>query len=154
MENEKQFLHRSRILLGAFFVFLLIFAGILYDAQVVNYETYLARSTTQVTTTRTVESSRGIVTDRNGKVLVSNQEIYTLGFDPDTVTAAEGESHDLAVSRALLRLINLCREQGVVWSDTLPISSEIFYTVATTSETSRLRFQSYLKRRIIYHKIH
>ena len=106
MDNEKQFLQRSRILLGAFFAFLLIFAVILYDAQVVNYETYLARSTTQVTTTKNVESSRGPITDRNGKVLVSNREIYTINFDPDEVTFAEGESHGVAVSRALLRLRN------------------------------------------------
>ena len=32
---------------------------------------YLARSTIQVTTTKTVETSRGIITDRNGKILAS-----------------------------------------------------------------------------------
>lgn len=147
MDNEKQFLHRSRILLGVFFAFLLIFAGILYDAQVVNYETYLARSTTQVTTTKTVESSRGPITDRNGKILVSNREIYTINFVPDEVTATEDETHGQAVSRALLRLITLCREEGVTWGDTLPISPDIYYTIATAPETARLRFQSYLQKR-------
>lgn len=147
MDNEKQFLHRSRILLGVFFAFLLIFAGILYDAQVVNYETHLARSTTQVTTTKNVEAFRGPITDRNGKVLVSNREIYTITFDPDEVTAAEGESQGVAVSRALLRLITLCRAEGVTWSDTLPISNDIYYTITTAPETARLRFQSYLKKR-------
>ena len=147
MDNEKQFLHRSRILLGVFFAFLLIFAGILYDAQVVNYETHLARSTTQVTTTKNVEAFRGPITDRNGKVLVSNREIYTINFDPDEVTAAEGERQGVAVSRALLRLITLCRAEGVTWSDTLPISNDIYYTITTAPETARLRFQSYLKKR-------
>lgn len=147
MDNEKQFLQRSRILLSAFFAFLLIFAFILYDAQVVNYETYLARSTTQVTTTQNVESSRGLITDRNGKLLVSNREIYTINFDPDEVTAAEGESHGVAVSRALLRLLELCRAEGVSWSDTLPISTDIYYTIATAPDTARLRFQSYLQKR-------
>ena len=144
MENEKQFLHRSRILLGVFFAFLLIFAGILYDAQVVNYETFLARSTTQVTTTETVESSRGIVTDRNGKVLVSNREIYTINFDADAVVPAEGETQSVAVSRALLRLLQLCRDEGVTWNDSLPISSDLSYTIDTASDVARLRFQSYL----------
>ena len=147
MENEKQFLQRSRILLGTFFAFLLIFAGILYDAQVVNYETFLARSTTHVTTTKTVESSRGIVTDRNGKILVSNKEIYTINFDPDAVAKTEGVDHDVAVSRALLRLITLCKEQHVTWSDTLPIAPDIYYTVATASDTARSRFQNYLRDR-------
>lgn len=144
MENEKQFLHRSHILLGVFFAFLMIFAVILYDAQVVNYEAYLARSTTQVTTTKTVESSRGIVTDRNGKVLTSNREIYTINFDPDEVNTTEDISHSVAVSRALLRLITLCKEQGISWNDSLPISPDIYYTISTASETARARFQSYL----------
>lgn len=147
MENEKQFLKRSNILLGVFFLFLSLFAGLLYAAQVVNYETYLASSTTQVTRTKTVESSRGIITDRNGKVLVSNQEIYTINFDPDEVQDVDGVSHEIAVSRALLRLITLCEEQGVTWSDTLPISTDIYYTIAEASGTDCLRFQNYLKKR-------
>ena len=75
MEEEKQFKHRSSILLGIFILCLLLFCVILYDAQVVNRDEYLAKSSSQVTTTQAVEASRGIVTDRNGNVLVSNREI-------------------------------------------------------------------------------
>ena len=123
MDEEKQFIRRSHILLGFFALCLLLFGGILYDAQVVNAAEYLARSTTQVTTTEKVEASRGILTDRNGKVLVSNRQTYTITFDPDLVPEVEGESHSLTVSRAVLRLARLCQEQGATWTDTLPISS-------------------------------
>ena len=85
MEDEKLFFRRSNILLGIFLLCLACFAAILYNAQIVNQTTYLAQSTTQVTTTETVETSRGILTDRNGKVLVSNQQIYSVTFDPSRV---------------------------------------------------------------------
>ncbi len=148
MENEKQFLYRGRILLGIFLACLLLFAGLLYQAQVVNYEAYLARSTTQVTTTSAVESSRGIVTDRNGKILVSNREIYTISFDADEVAKEDDVPHSVSVSRALLRLVTLCQEQNVSWGDTLPISSGktgLYYTITTATDTSRIRFQNYLQ---------
>ena len=147
MENEKQFLYRIRFLLGVFFASMLLFAFLLYDAQVVNYESFLARSTTQVTTTTTVESSRGIVTDRNGKVLVSNREIYTINFSADGVAAEEGVDHSVAVSRALLRLVTLCAERNIRWGDTLPISdgsSGFYYTISGATDTNRIRFQKYL----------
>ena len=147
MDNEKQFLRRNHILLGIFSLCLAIFALLLYDAQIVDYEVYLARSTTQVTTSTTVEASRGIITDRNGKVLVSNREIYIIDFDPSAVPTEDGVSHGVSVSRALLRLIRLCGEYGVSWTDTMPITdgSEGFaYTIAEVGSTTRSRFGSFL----------
>ena len=111
MENEKHFFRRTNFLIGAYVLCLLLFVGILYDAQIVNGADYLSQSTIQVTTTQIVESSRGIITDRNGKILVSNREIYTVTFDPGQVKdgpatedgAAQGES----AASALLRLLRL-----------------------------------------------
>ncbi|MBR3704269.1 MAG: penicillin-binding protein A [Oscillospiraceae bacterium] len=147
MDNEKQFYRRSRILLGIFVVCLLFFAVLLYDAQVIDHEDYLSRSTTQVTTSQTVEASRGILVDRNGKMLVSNREIYIIDFDPALVQAADGMTHSEAVNRALMRLIVLCEQHGIQWTDTLPIELGDYgftYTTATTSSTARTRFQNYL----------
>ena len=148
-EQEKQFHRRSHILMGLFVLCMLLFCGILYDAQVLNAEEYLARSTTQVTTTETVEAYRGILTDRNGKVLVSNRQTYTITFDPDLVPQVEGEAHSLTVSRALLRLIRLCQELDVPWTDTLPISKgqPFTYTFSQATATQRSRLSKYLTRR-------
>ena len=52
MPDEKQFHRRSNLLIGLFLLCLACFAGILYEAQIINGSEYLARSTTQVTTTR------------------------------------------------------------------------------------------------------
>ena len=83
MENEKHFFRRSNLLILVYAVCLICFVGILYDAQIVHGADYLSESAIQVTTTQPVESYRGVITDRNGKVLVSNREIYTVTFDPE-----------------------------------------------------------------------
>ena len=149
MPDEKQFHRRSNLLIGLFLLCLACFAGILYEAQIINGSEYLARSTTQVTTTQTVETFRGIITDRNGKVLVSNREIYTVSFDPSLVPDTPGMSHGEAVARALLRLTDLCREYGVEWTDGLPLSQSppFRYTFTEAASTQRARFQSYLSDR-------
>ena len=148
MEDEKLFFRRSNILLGIFLLCLACFAAILYNAQIVNQSTYLAQSTTQVTTTETVETSRGILTDRNGKVLVSNQQIYSVTFDPSLVPNPKdsGISNDRAVALALLRLLRLCQEQGVTWTDNLPVTAQApyTYTISQVSDTQRSRFQKFL----------
>ncbi|MDE7220393.1 MAG: penicillin-binding protein A [Oscillospiraceae bacterium] len=146
-------MRRSNLLVGAYAVCMILFVGILYDAQIVNGADYVSKSIIQVTTTQIMESSRGIITDRNGKVLVSNKEIYVVTFDPDQVRDEadlipdEGHTvHQESVANALLRLLRLCREHGVTWSDGLPVSQEppFAYTLTEATGTQRAWFQSYL----------
>lgn len=140
MENEKQFHRRSAVLLGIFALCLLAFAGLLYHAQVVRHQDYLSKSATQVTHTETIETSRGVITDRNGKTLVTNREIYTVSFDPKQVPKNE------SAAWAALRLVELFQEQGLTWTDTLPITqtAPFSYTTATAGVTNRTRFEKYL----------
>ncbi len=146
MTDEKRFHRRANFLIGAYVLCLALFTGILYNAQIVNGSEYLARSTIQVTTTKTVETSRGIITDRNGKILVSNREIYTVSFDPDLVPDQDGETHQAAVARALLRILTLFQEHGVAWGDSLPIgdAEPYGYAFAGTTGAQRAWFSHYL----------
>ncbi len=146
MTDEKRFHRRANFLIGAYVLCLALFTGILYNAQIVNGSEYLARSTIQVTTTKTVETSRGIITDRNGKILVSNREIYTVSFDPDLVPDQDGETHQAAVARALLRILTLFQEHGVAWGDSLPIDDAEPYGYAFAGATGAQRawFSHYL----------
>ena len=153
MDNEKHFFRRSNLLLIAYLACLICFVGIMYDAQIVHGADYLSESTIQVTTTQPVKSYRGIITDRNGKVLVSNREIYTVTFDPEKVVdnpeivpAGGNTVHAESVAQAMLRLLELLEEQGIAWEDGLPVSqsSPFAYTFSEATGTQRIRFQNFL----------
>ena len=103
-------------LFALFAAVLLIYLGVLYDTQVVHYEEYLAQSLHSIAEVEEIEASRGIITDRKGRPLVSNTSVYTLNFDTDLL----GEEED--PNEAILRLLKLCDEEGLVWEDNLPIS--------------------------------
>lgn len=156
MEYEKHFFRRSGLLVIAYLCCLIFFVCILYDAQIVHGADYLSESTTQVTTTQTVKTFRGSITDRNGKVLVSNRQIYTVTFDPSlveddpSITPGEGNTvHSESVAQAMLRLLRLLREQGIAWEDGLPVSQNMpwSYTIQDVTGTQRVRFQNFLRDR-------
>ena len=115
MKNPHPAKRRVMILLGVFGAFLLLFGAVLYDAQILHGSENRARSISSNATSEVVPASRGIITDRNGKVLVSNRLAYTLVFD------RSGFTDDAALNDAILRLIRLCQETGTGWNDTLPI---------------------------------
>lgn len=115
----KSFRRRLGFLAGLGGVVLLIFFVALYNAQVVHGGEYRAKSIASNATWQTVEASRGILTDRNGKVLVSNRLTYTLTLDK-TDFADSGELND-----AIARLVSLCQKTGAVWEDTLPLSRDM-----------------------------
>ena len=115
MKNPHPAKRRVMILLGVFAAFLLLFGAVLYDAQILHGSENRARSISSNATSEVVPASRGIITDRNGKVLVSNRLAYTLVFD------RSGFTDDAALNDAILRLIRLCQGTGTGWNDTLPI---------------------------------
>ena len=118
MKNPHPSRRRVYVLLGFFCAFLVLFFAVLYDAQVVHGSENRARSITSNTASETVTASRGIITDRNGKVLVSNRLAYTLVVDKSSFGKDEAALND-----AIWQLIQLCQEQGVTWNDTLPMTT-------------------------------
>ena len=115
MQNPHPAKRRVIALLVFFGAFLLLFAAVLYDAQILHGGENRAKSISSNAASETVTASRGIITDRNGKVLVSNRLAYTLVFD------RSGFDDDAALNAAILRLVQLCEETGAGWNDTLPI---------------------------------
>ena len=140
MEPDKRYLRRLGILFGIFCVCSLLFGAVLYDAQVVHYEDYYKQSTSRIATPETVTASRGIITDRNGKELVGNRQVYTITFDSSELKEGQDQND------AILRLIQLCEEYGVTWDDNLPITMDApyTYTTAETTDIQRGRFQKFL----------
>lgn len=135
--DGKLVLVRTSILIGIFAVILLAFGYVLYDTQYVHGQDYLNNANYSVAQTETVNAARGELIDRYGRPLVSNQTVYHVTLD---ASLASSPADWYATLHALL---TLCREEGVEWTDTLPISLSVpfAYTLDTASAgaISRLR---------------
>lgn len=139
--EQKEFPHlRLYVLGGIVLLVLFIYLGVLYDTQINDHDDYLAQSIRTITQPETVEGSRGIVTDCNGQVLVSNRSTYSLTFSSSLLK--EGED----MNQAVLRLTELCQDRGVDWVDNLPVSSTapFSYTLDNLDSIQQGRFLTYL----------
>ena len=118
--DSKRFTRRLIALGAAMFLCALVFVITLFDAQIVNGDDYLAKSVRANAKVETVKGTRGILTDRNGKVLVSNRAVYTLNFDSSLVSSDE-------LNDALLRVIELMNAQGVEIKDPTTLTGSALY---------------------------
>ena len=141
MEDSKNFRIRLYVILAFLFACLLAFCAVLYSTQIVHGAEYLEQSVRTITQKETVEASRGIITDRNGKTMVSNRLSYTLTFDTSLLEETEN------VADAIYRLQTLCTSYGVEWVDNLPVSSAppFSFTLDGLDSTQSSRFLKYLK---------
>ena len=87
MKKSNPYRTRLIVLLGFLAVVLIFFAVMLFHYQIIKGNSYRAQSMAGTARRETVETSRGIITDRNGKVLVSNRLTYTLKFSDETLPA-------------------------------------------------------------------
>ena len=131
MKNPHPAQGRFYVLIVALGLMLLLFLAALYDAQIAHGSENRAKSIASNATWQTVEASRGILTDRNGKMMVSNRLAYTLTFSKKNFQSDE------ELNAAIWRLIALCQETDTSWVDTLPISrnSPYLYLASRDNET-------------------
>ena len=136
--NSKRLLALAGFLSAA----LVIYVGVLYNIQVNQHDYYLAKSIRTITRVETVEASRGVITDRSGRELVSSRSSYNLTFDSSLLSEEDYEN------LAILRLIKLCQSQQVGWTDNLPITSTapFSYTLDKLDDTQRSRFADFLQK--------
>ena len=145
MNAERRDLHRIYALGGIFAVSVLLFFCVLFNAQVTHGAENYEKARATITKSETVDGSRGIITDRNGKVLVTNRLVYTLSFD------GSGFKTDAAENEAILRLLALLDERDIAWADSLPLSTASpVYTCAEATAAARSRFSLYLSNRKFY----
>ncbi|MBP3494219.1 MAG: penicillin-binding protein A [Oscillospiraceae bacterium] len=113
-------LHRRLWALVAFLLAaLLLLCAVLYHSQIIQGSEFRALSLASNATSEEVDASRGIVTDRNGKVLISNRLTYTLIFSQD------GFAGNADLNAAIWRLVELCRENDLTWTDQLPLTQSL-----------------------------
>ena len=138
--DGKQFHIRTLTVAAALAVLLAVFAGVLYYLQIVRGEEYRAASTVRNVNVETVEAARGELLDRYGRTLVSNRATYEIVLE----TSRMGKEPER--NAILLELIAICRENGLAWADTLPISQEAPFTYTSenplvyTDSEGTLRF--------------
>ena len=130
---------RRLIVLLSFLAAVLVFFGmVMFHYQIVNGDSYRAKSVAGTAKREIVETSRGIITDRNGKVLVSNRLSYTLKFSDSSF----GGDQD-ACNSAAWRLIDLCQQEKIQWIDPLPLAADAPF--ALTTDTPGETFVNWLK---------
>ena len=135
--NPKQFHSRIWGVVLVLALLLTFLCSNLYSIQYTNGPEYAAQAVARVAETEDVPASRGLILDRNGKVLVSNEISYQVTLDMSRMGKPEERCANL------LSLIRVAREEGVAWADTLPISAappfaytetHPFYTASTNAE--------------------
>lgn len=127
MEENKQLQLRLRVVAGGVLFLSLLFIALLYVATIANgLDENESAEVNTVVTTSTVNAARGNITDRYGRVLVTNRTEYNVTLD----VGAMGDVKDQL--EVLTTLLDICRDQHVEWTDTdLPISASAPYTFTT-----------------------
>lgn len=138
---EQKLKNRRLAFLGtALALCLCVYVGVMFRIQILDGETYRAQSVRINTERETVAAARGPITDRNGRLLVSNRSVYTLRFDRETLSDAA------LLESAVERAAALCAENGVDWSDTLPISSGPSFRYTSAAGSARMdALEEYLR---------
>lgn len=135
--NHKQFSRRVVGVVVMLAILLTFLCSNLYTIQYTNGADYAEQSVAKVSETETVSASRGNILDRNGKVLVSNQVSYNVTLDLNLLGTGQDRCN------TLLALTQTATEQGIAWTDTLPITTQPpfayttedpFYTVSTNEK--------------------
>ncbi len=139
---ERMIRSRAGILLGIFLLVLGFYCFRLYRIQVVDTGGNTNNITTFETRTR-VKAARGNILDRNGNVLVTNRASYDLTVNHFVLTSSA------TPNETLLKLVQLCRQKGVEYTDHLPISKETpyTYTLGEYNTSWQNHFQSFLSYR-------
>ena len=105
---------RTGVLLSLFGLLLLAFIGVLFSVQIIHGDDYVENSSYTIVQTETVLTDRGDILDRNGNLWVTNKIRYNITLDISLMGSDR--------NRILSELISLCRQEGVEWADSFPVS--------------------------------
>lgn len=125
--DPKRFHTRSRVLIVLLLLILAVYTYLLFDLQVVNGSSYYAQSTYKIANTETVQAARGIIMDRYGRILVTNSITYQITLNEKLM------GDDAGRNEILQKLVKVCREQDISWTDTFPVSETSPFTYTSDS---------------------
>ncbi len=135
---------RSNLLIAIFCAILAGFVAVLYQAQIVEGAGYRSNSTVRNIQTEQVDSVRGEILDRYGRVLVTNEVSYNVALDYSAMGSGRNE--------ILALLLDICREEGVAWTDDLPISKAApwIFTTETPFSFQQKNSEGEMETRLTY----
>lgn len=108
----------------------------LYDMQIINGEGYKNLSDQRISANITQKAPRGEITDRNGKVLVTNRKGYSIKLQKTSISDEE-------FNAMILKLFEIFGEEGIVFTDTFPVSVDApFYFTFSSDEEKNKWFSS------------
>ncbi len=105
----------------------------LYDMQIVNGKGYKNLSDQRVSANITEKAPRGEITDRNGKVLVTNRKGYSIKLQKTGIADAD-------FNAMLLKLFNILDEDGCETADSLPITRTAPFEFTFKDENEKLKW--------------
>ncbi|MBR0446102.1 MAG: hypothetical protein IIX23_02285 [Oscillospiraceae bacterium] len=131
---------RGRVLLLLFAVIVAFYALRLYDLQIISTGGQTDNATTFTTWTN-VKAARGEILDRNGTVLVGNRAGYNLTINHYVLLSAEDTYEQL------YKLATSCKEQGIEYNESFPVSMErpFTYTHDQYNTSQREYFHAFLR---------
>lgn len=150
--NPNQFHRRALVMVLLLALMLTGMGTTLYDLQINNGQEYARQAQNKIAEQESVEAARGQILDRNGQVLVSNKVVYQVSLDTSLMKDDR--------NRILLSLMDISREEGVEWTDNLPISrsdpftfttDDPYYTTSTDEEGNTVVSLTRLGRLAVYY---
>lgn len=135
----------SRIVSFGLVIVLLIAlcVGTLYNLQIEKGAAYYQQSASQSWKDEAVLGARGNILDRYGRVLVSNRECYNLMINTTRLFGDEIDDPNAVI----LEMVNIVEENGVSWTDDLPITTEPPYEyVDNMTALQRSMLEAYFDR--------
>lgn len=151
--NTKQFHRRVWAMVLLLALMITGMGAALYDLQINNGDEYYAQTQKKIAENQAVPAARGQILDRNGQVLVSNKVVYQVTLDLKLM----GDDRNAI----LLDLVNIARDEGVEWADSLPISKTApfqfetslpYYTIVRDEDHNASKRLTYLGRLAVHQK--
>ena len=103
--------------------------------QIINGQGYKNLSEQRVSLNMTEKAPRGEITDRNGKVLVTNRRGFSLRLQKTGL-------NDTEFNAMLLKVFEIFDEEGFVLPDTLPITAETPYEFTFSDDSEKAKWYS------------
>ncbi len=117
-----------------------VYATALYELQIIKGKDYYYESLNSIVTSSSVEASRGEILDRYGNVLVSNRTSYNVTINHSVLTNTDDPNG------ILRKLVKVCNDYNVKYTDTLPISEDAPYSYKEDmTENQRNLLDKYLQ---------